>query len=98
MQQKFRWMGDPQSILHNGKGNYSCPPVANAPSLAQFKCTPQTAEQALAAIKVEPGKTYLLRVISTTTLSFLDLAIEGHNMTVVEADGAFTHRARSTVV
>ena len=89
-QRNFRWMGDPQSILHNGKGNYSCAGVCSnnkGPSLLQYKCTPQTIAQALEQILVETGKTYLLRVISVTTLSFLDFAIEGHNMTIVEADG-----------
>ena len=79
-------MGDPQSILHNGKGNYSCTSNKDH-SLLQQKCTPQTAAQALEQIVVETGKTYLLRVICVTTISFLDFAIEGHNMTVVEADG-----------
>jgi L-ascorbate oxidase len=86
--QPFRWTGDPQSLLHNGKGNYTCGPPVQDPGLARFKCTPQAVARGFEVVPVERGKTYLLRVISTTSLSYLDLAIEGHTLTVVEADGA----------
>ncbi|TVU07930.1 hypothetical protein EJB05_41308 [Eragrostis curvula] len=36
---------------------------------------------------VEPGKTYRLRIASTTSLSALNVHVEGHKLTVVEADG-----------
>lgn len=38
---------------------------------------------------IVPGKTYRLRVSSLTALSALSFQIEGHNMTVVEADGHY---------
>ena len=84
VQQPFRWVGDPQSILHNGKGNYSCP--ASATATTACPSPPLSPAQALEQVLVEPGKTYLLRVIGATSLSFLDLAVEGHALTVVEAD------------
>ncbi|KAF8648325.1 hypothetical protein HU200_064906 [Digitaria exilis] len=36
---------------------------------------------------VQPGKTYRLRIASTTSLSALNVQVEGHDVTVVEADG-----------
>ncbi|GLT43990.1 hypothetical protein SLA2020_179090 [Shorea laevis] len=40
-------------------------------------------------LTVVPGKTYRLRISSLTALSTLSFQIEGHNMTIVEADGYF---------
>jgi hypothetical protein len=36
---------------------------------------------------VLPGKTYLVRIASVTSSAFLNFVIEGHTMTVIEADG-----------
>ncbi len=45
----------------------------------------------LASIDVEPDKTYRLRFIGGTALSFVTLAIEGHEqLTIIEADGSYT--------
>lgn len=38
-------------------------------------------------VQVESGKTYLLRIANGGILSFLNFAIEGHDLTVVELDG-----------
>lgn len=46
-------------------------------------------EDYLSAISVEAGKTYLFRVINAGGLVSLNLAIAGHTMTVVKADGTF---------
>ncbi|CBI21465.3 unnamed protein product, partial [Vitis vinifera] len=80
----FDWIGEPQSLLIQGKGRYNCslvssPYVCNATSP---QCSPYV-------LTVVPGKTYRLRVSSLTSLSALSFQIEGHNMTVVEADGHF---------
>lgn len=83
-------MGDPQTILHNGKGNYSCPHTAGCPS------PPLSPAQALEQVLVQPGKTYLLRIIGATSLSFLDFAIEGHMLAVVEADGNYVRPYETT--
>lgn len=40
-------------------------------------------------LRVIPGQTYRLRIGSLTALSALSFQIEGHNMTVVEADGHY---------
>ncbi|KAJ1259631.1 hypothetical protein BS78_10G170400 [Paspalum vaginatum] len=39
--------------------------------------------------RVHPGKTYRLRIASTTSLSALNVQVQGHTMTLVEADGNF---------
>jgi L-ascorbate oxidase len=63
-----------RAILVNGKGGGS------------YNGT--SCNSTLSIIDVEPGKTYRLRFIGATALTFASLAIEGHNtMMVIEADG-----------
>ncbi|KAK2630682.1 hypothetical protein QOZ80_UnG0729060 [Eleusine coracana subsp. coracana] len=38
---------------------------------------------------VEPGKTYRLRIASTTSLASLNVQVQGHKMVMVEADGNY---------
>ncbi|GLT56759.1 hypothetical protein SLA2020_297780 [Shorea laevis] len=87
----FRWIGEPQSLLINGRGQYNCSLAAkysNSSSVPACKlrgneqCAPQI-------LHVEPNKTYRLRIASTTALASLNLAIGGHNLVVVEADGNY---------
>lgn len=51
--------------------------------------SPGTAcNDSLTVIDVDPGKTYRMRLIGGTSLSFDMLAIEGHeHLEVIEADG-----------
>ncbi|KAI1339851.1 multicopper oxidase [Xylariaceae sp. FL0016] len=45
-------------------------------------------------ITVQPGKTYRLRFVSATAISFLSIGIESHsNLTVIAADGYYTKPA-----
>ncbi|GAB4859271.1 hypothetical protein Ancab_010733 [Ancistrocladus abbreviatus] len=84
----FRWVGEPQSLLVNGRGQFGCslaPSFENSSTtLCKFRgdeeCAPQT-------FGVLPNKTYRLRLASTTSLASLNLAIGNHKMVVVEADG-----------
>jgi len=70
------WPGDSNDILVNGQGRLA---------------TNATGQCSLAAIDVEPGKTYRLRFIGATALSLVWLAFEGHDaMTIIEADGHYT--------
>ncbi|XP_030521249.1 L-ascorbate oxidase-like [Rhodamnia argentea] len=87
----FRWIGEPQALLINGRGQFSCSLAAsysNSTSAAQCKfgggeqCAPLI-------LPVLPNKTYRLRLASTTALASLNLAIGGHKMVVVEADGNY---------
>ncbi|KAL1158503.1 hypothetical protein V6Z11_A08G228200 [Gossypium hirsutum] len=84
----FRWIGEPQSLLINGRGQYNCSLAAkfsnSSISQCKFKGNEKCAPQVL---KVRPNKTYRLRIASTTALASLNLAIKGHKMVVVEADG-----------
>ncbi|KAK1278995.1 hypothetical protein QJS04_geneDACA014464 [Acorus gramineus] len=73
-----------QSLLIQGRGRFNC-------SLAEFggKCNQTNAECFPHVITVVPSKTYRLRIASVTSLSALNFEIEGHNMTIVEADGNY---------
>ncbi|KAL4556178.1 hypothetical protein LXL04_038821 [Taraxacum kok-saghyz] len=88
----MRWIGEPQSLLINGRGQYNCTLAvaldSNGSSLPVCKfigneqCAPNI-------LHVEPNKTYRLRVASTTALASLNLAIGNHKMVMVEADGNY---------
>ncbi|KDO47018.1 hypothetical protein CISIN_1g007890mg [Citrus sinensis] len=83
----FQWVGEPQSLLIQGKGRFNCSSL-NSPSLnVGIICNETNPECSPYVITVIPGKTYRLRISSLTALSALSFQIEGHNMTVVEADG-----------
>jgi hypothetical protein len=67
------WSGETSNILINGKG---------AGVASGIPCN-----ASLAVIDVEPGKTYRLRFICGTALTFSLFGIEGHDvLTVTEAD------------
>jgi L-ascorbate oxidase len=74
----FVWSGETNAVLINGIG------VSN--TLAQS----DTSSCPLATIAVQPGKKYRFRFIGATALSFVSLAFEGHNLSVIEADGGYT--------
>ncbi|CAL5214461.1 unnamed protein product [Lathyrus oleraceus] len=79
----FQWVGEPQSLLIHGKGRFNCSSLtADVCNSTNPQCSPfvQT---------VVTGKTYRIRVASLSALSALSFQIEGHNMTVVEADGHY---------
>lgn len=87
----FRWIGEPQSLLINGRGQYNCSLAAHvsnssATTPCKFRGDEQCAPQIL---HVQPNKVYRLRVASTTSLASLNLAIANHKMVVVEADGNY---------
>ncbi|KAK9230652.1 hypothetical protein WN944_023624 [Citrus x changshan-huyou] len=76
-----------QPLLIQGKGRFNCSSL-NSPTGATI-CNETSPECSPYAITVIPGKTYRLGISSVTTLSALSFQIEGHNMTVVEADGHY---------
>ncbi|KAH7861844.1 hypothetical protein Vadar_031657 [Vaccinium darrowii] len=78
----FVWVGEPQSLLIQGKGMFNCS------TLAAGLCNATNPECSPYVMTVVPGKTYRLRIGSLTSLSALSFEIEGHNLTVVEADGS----------
>ncbi|CAI9780947.1 unnamed protein product [Fraxinus pennsylvanica] len=81
----FVWVGEPQSILIQGKGRFDC----STPGIRAGLCNATNPECTPYALTVIPQKTYRLRIGSLTALSALSFEIEGHNMTVVEADGHY---------
>ncbi|KAH8669081.1 putative laccase [Xylariales sp. PMI_506] len=73
----FQWSGEPANILVNGQG--------------QLEGKSNSDNCQLARILVEPDKTYRLRFIGGTALSFVTLAFEDHDqMVLIEADGDYT--------
>eukprot|EP01018_Ginkgo_biloba_P037923 Gb_34799 [translate_table: standard] len=79
----FVFVGEPQSLLIEGRGRYNCSlGTSRACNTTHSQCTPFVLE-------VKHGKTYRLRIASVASLSALNFLIEGHNMTVVEADGHY---------
>ncbi|XP_031100994.1 L-ascorbate oxidase-like [Ipomoea triloba] len=86
----FRWVGEPQSLLINGRGQYNCSLAASFSISPSTRCSLRGGEQyAPQILKVRPNKTYRLRLASSTSLASLNLAIGGHKMVVVEADGNY---------
>jgi L-ascorbate oxidase len=69
----WSWSGESAMILINGKGGGSANGTACIAPLS--------------TIDVEPGKTYRLRFVGATALTFASLAIEGHTLSVIQADG-----------
>ncbi|KAI9082242.1 hypothetical protein K1719_035665 [Acacia pycnantha] len=83
----FRWIGEPQSLLINGRGQFNCS-MSSSRTLPKCRfrgnepCAPQT-------LHVLPNKTYRFRIASSTALASLNLAIQNHKMVVVEADSNY---------
>ncbi|KAL5703898.1 L-ascorbate oxidase [Ranunculus cassubicifolius] len=84
----FQWVGEPQSLLIQGRGRFNCS-LLNITTLAGGVCNTANPECSPYVLRVVPGKTYRLRIGSMTSLSALSFEIERHNMTVVEADGHY---------
>ncbi|GLJ51152.1 hypothetical protein SUGI_1088780 [Cryptomeria japonica] len=82
----FVWIGEPQSLLIEGRGKFNCSPVSADSSstcnATHTQCTPHI-------LSVKSGKTYRLRIASVASLSALNFLIQGHKMTIVEADGHY---------
>lgn len=79
----FVWVGEPQSLLIQGRGKYNCSADSSTTCNAtSSQCLPYI-------LPVKPGKTYRLRIVNVASLSALNFLIQGHNMTVVEADGHY---------
>ncbi|PKA58076.1 L-ascorbate oxidase [Apostasia shenzhenica] len=84
----FGWVGEPQSLLINGRGKFINCSLAGANSNV---CNISNPECSPAVITMIPGKIYRLRIISVSSLSAFNLELEGHNMTIVEADGSYVN-------
>ncbi|KAL1204273.1 L-ascorbate oxidase [Cardamine amara subsp. amara] len=89
----MRWIGEPQSLLINGRGQFNCSQAAyfskgGENDVCKFKdndeCAPHVLYESSLIYRV-----YRLRIASTTALSALNLAVQGHELEVVEADGNY---------
>ncbi|CAL5371801.1 unnamed protein product [Camellia sinensis] len=78
-------LGSLRSLLIQGKGQFDCSTLGIQASL----CNATNPECSPYVLWVIPGKTYRLRIGSLTALAALSFEIEGHNMTVVDADGYY---------
>ncbi|MCD7469198.1 hypothetical protein HAX54_008053, partial [Datura stramonium] len=79
----FRWIGEPQSLLINGRGQFNCSLAAQFSKSRVPQCKLRGDEQyAPQILHVHPNKTYRLRVASSTALSSLNLAIGGLELVV----------------
>ncbi|KAG9451604.1 hypothetical protein H6P81_011569 [Aristolochia fimbriata] len=87
----FVWVNEPESLLIQGRGRFNCPSLLGGPSTSTDTgvCNTTNPECSPYVLTVVPGKTYRLRIASLTSLSALSFQIQGHNMTVVEADGHY---------
>nr|DAD40261.1 TPA_asm: hypothetical protein HUJ06_014584 [Nelumbo nucifera] len=68
----FVWVGEPQSLLIQGRGRFNC----LASGLQADTCNSTNPECSPYFLTVVPGKTYRLRIGSLTSLSALNFAIE----------------------
>ncbi|KAH0943521.1 hypothetical protein HID58_003158 [Brassica napus] len=86
----FKWVGEPQSLMIQGRGRFNCTNNMMTPQRSEAEvCNASHADCSRFVLMVIPGKTYRLRIGSLTSLSALSFQIEGHNLTVVEADGHY---------
>jgi len=76
----FGWLNEPQNLLVNGNALGTC----NATALMPGQMCGTACGNNLQ--KVKPGKKYRVRMIGATVLSYLGMALEGHNMTLFEVD------------
>ncbi|KAL5766282.1 hypothetical protein ACOSP7_016899 [Xanthoceras sorbifolium] len=86
----FRWIGEPQSLLINGRGQFNCSLAADFSNGSTNQCKLGGNEECAPQIlSVLPNTTYRLRIASITALASLNLAVGNHKMVVVEADGNY---------
>jgi hypothetical protein len=77
---QFKWLGEPQSLLVNGNAHGIC----NSTLLQRGQqCTTACG---LHQQFVKPNTRYRVRVIGSTVLSYLGMALEDHDMWLFEAD------------
>eukprot|EP00271_Cylindrocystis_brebissonii_P008156 TRINITY_DN2216_c0_g1_i3.p1 TRINITY_DN2216_c0_g1~~TRINITY_DN2216_c0_g1_i3.p1 ORF type:complete len:498 (-),score=91.59 TRINITY_DN2216_c0_g1_i3:165-1658(-) len=83
----FIFVGNPLSLLINGVGTFNCSDTAH---LAGLACNATNPDCGIPVFDVVYGMTYRLRIVGVTSLSYMTLNIQAHNLTLVEADGFYT--------
>lgn len=66
------------------------PPIANATLINGLGRYPGGPASPLAVVSVKKGKRYRFRLVSMACDSFFTFSIDGHNLTIIEADGVNT--------
>jgi FtsP/CotA-like multicopper oxidase with cupredoxin domain len=86
----FVWVGNPNSILINGKGIApECQEGGQSFNVSTI-CLPTCQNdptELLDITTVETGKTYRLRIINSAQLVMMNFAITDHNLTIVKVEG-----------
>lgn len=72
----FQWVGEPQSLLINGRGQYNCSNLIPNSLSAAGVCNVTNPDCDRFVLTVVPQKTYRLRISSLTALSALSFQIE----------------------
>ncbi|KAI5059105.1 hypothetical protein GOP47_0025424 [Adiantum capillus-veneris] len=93
---QFQWVGEPQTLLINGRGSYDCAlvPKGGLTSSGDVKvCNTSNPQCASPVMPVERGKMYRLRIASVASISSLNFVVEKHKLKVVEADGNYVEPA-----
>jgi L-ascorbate oxidase len=90
----FIWIGNADSFLLNGKGQYAACLDANSTTFVAGKCDVSCSStdgesSYLPYLQVASGKTYLLRIVNGATLVAVNFAIANHSLTIVEAEGTY---------
>ncbi|XP_066392409.1 L-ascorbate oxidase-like [Miscanthus floridulus] len=82
----FGWVGEPQSLLINGRGRF-----VNCSTMAVGACNATLPESAAPVFAVVPGKTYRFRIASMTSLSALNFEIEDRNAGLIGCPAPAVH-------
>lgn len=84
----FSWVGNPQSLLINGRGEYDCDSED-----AIKKCDEDHPDANLGpfVLDVMPNTTYRLHLVGTSSLTFLTFGIESHVLDIVEVETTPVH-------
>ncbi|KAI3643503.1 hypothetical protein MP228_013058 [Amoeboaphelidium protococcarum] len=92
----FKWIGDPQSILFNGNGQFNCSSLSSSSgdSGDVSKCNQSLAS--MESFQVEKDKVYRFRIVGASTLSYFKLSMDLHEMTIIEVDGIYVQPFRVT--
>jgi FtsP/CotA-like multicopper oxidase with cupredoxin domain len=86
----FVWIGNPNSVLINGKGIAPECQQGGANFNSSLFCLPTCLGDPLAllsTVNVTAGKTYRLRIINSGQLVYMNFAIAAHNLTIVQVEG-----------
>ncbi|XP_010256659.1 PREDICTED: laccase-4 [Nelumbo nucifera] len=85
------WKSDVEAVINEALNSGLAPNVSDAHTInGQPGPVPTCPSQSGFNLKVEPGKTYMLRIINAALNEELFFKIAGHKLTVVEVDAVYT--------